>query len=154
MLPTFLWVSKFDFKLGVGVKILKITRGRWFFYFWLKTCISLCFLWGFKIWCSKVPNLSLFLFFLYHSLFPTIFSKLPYVRLFLKNHAKCIGMGWGIREVTASINFRSIPTMSLRGPVNTPTDERRRREFDGTDGWDGWTVTKSDLQFSSYFVGI
>ena len=41
----------------------------------------------------------------------------------------------GIREVTASINFRPIPTMSLRGPVNTPTDERRRREFDGT----GWT---------------
>ena len=25
--------------------------------------------------------------------------------MFLKNHAKCIGMGWGIREVTASINL-------------------------------------------------
>ena len=69
----------------------------------------------------------------------------------LKNHAKCIGMGWGIREVTASINFRSIPTMSLRGPVLTLTAEPRSGEFDGT-GWTGWTgrtVTKSVLQFSS-----
>ena len=61
-----------------------------------------------------------------------IFSKFPYVRVFLKNHAKCIGMGWGIREVTASINFRSIPTMSLRGPVLTLTAEPRSGEFDGT----------------------
>ena len=49
--------------------------------------------------------------------------------------------GWGIREVTASINFRYIPTMSLRGPVLTLTAEPRSGEFDGTDGtgWTGWT---------------
>ena len=33
--PTFLWVSKFHVKLGVVVKNLKITAGRWFFFFWV-----------------------------------------------------------------------------------------------------------------------
>ena len=32
---TFLWVSKFDVKLGVGFKIFKFTAGRGLFYFWV-----------------------------------------------------------------------------------------------------------------------
>ena len=31
--PIFIWVSKFDVKLGMGVKIFKVTTGRWLFYF-------------------------------------------------------------------------------------------------------------------------
>ena len=46
--PTLLWVWKFHVKLGVGVKIFKITIGRWLFYFWFKTCISFCFSMGFQ----------------------------------------------------------------------------------------------------------
>ena len=53
----------------------------------------------------------------------------------------------GIREVTASINFRSIPTMSLRGPVNPPTDEPRSGEFDGTGGTGGTEYQKCPLIF-------
>ena len=34
----FLWVSKFDVKLGVGVKIFKFTAGRWLFYFRFQKC--------------------------------------------------------------------------------------------------------------------
>ena len=34
--PKFLWVSKFDFKLGVIVKNFKITAGRWLHFFDLK----------------------------------------------------------------------------------------------------------------------
>ena len=124
----------------MGVKIFKITIGRLLFYFWFKTCISCCFSVGFQNLMFKSSKLVTFSFFLYWvsnfyvklRIFD-IFFKLPYVRVFLKNHAKCIGMGWGIREVTASINFRSIPTMSLRGAVLTLTGERRRREFDMTD---------------------
>ena len=37
MSPTSLWVSKFDVKLGVMIKIFKITAGRWFFIFWPKS---------------------------------------------------------------------------------------------------------------------
>ena len=33
--------------------------------------------------------------------------------------------------------FDEATTMSLRGPVPTPTSEARRAEFDGTDGRDG-----------------
>ena len=33
--PTFLWVSKFDVKLGVWVKNFKIRAGRRLFYFWI-----------------------------------------------------------------------------------------------------------------------
>ena len=33
--PTFLWVSKFDVKLGVVIKNFKFTAGRWFFIFWV-----------------------------------------------------------------------------------------------------------------------
>ena len=33
--PKFLWVSKFDVKLGVIVKNFKITAGRWLFFFWV-----------------------------------------------------------------------------------------------------------------------
>ena len=43
------------------------------------------------------------------------------------------------REVIASCDFRSRPTMSLRGPLGIYTDERS--EFmDGMDGmgWMGW----------------
>ena len=46
--PTFLWISKFDAKLGVGVKVFKITMGRCLFYFWFKTCIYFCFSLGFQ----------------------------------------------------------------------------------------------------------
>ena len=35
--PTFLWVSKFDVKLGVVLKIFKITAGRWLFFCWSKS---------------------------------------------------------------------------------------------------------------------
>ena len=38
MSPTFLCVSEFDVKLGLGVKILKFTAVKWFFYFWFQTC--------------------------------------------------------------------------------------------------------------------
>jgi len=37
--PTSLWVSKFDVKLGVVIKIFKITAGRWFFIFWPKSSL-------------------------------------------------------------------------------------------------------------------
>ena len=33
MPPTFLWVLKFDVKLGVWLKIFKFTAGRWLFFF-------------------------------------------------------------------------------------------------------------------------
>ena len=36
MSQTFLWVSKFDVKLGVVVKNFKITAGRWLFFFFVK----------------------------------------------------------------------------------------------------------------------
>ena len=32
--PTFLWVSKFDVKLGVVIKNFKFTAGTWIFIFW------------------------------------------------------------------------------------------------------------------------
>ena len=38
--PRFLWVLKFDVKLGVVVKNFKTTIGRWFFRIWFQTCLS------------------------------------------------------------------------------------------------------------------
>ena len=74
------------------------------------------------------------------------------------------GMGWDGTEYqkcpliffilcgSASTDFCSIPTMSLRGSKRSTRRARKAREFDGI-GSDG-KVIKSVLRFSSYFVGI
>ena len=53
MLPTLLWDSKFDFKLGVGVKIFQIycTVLTGFFFAKKKTAVELC-----KILAKKNPD--------------------------------------------------------------------------------------------------
>ena len=53
MSPSFLWLSKFHVKLGVGVKIFKFKTGRWLFYFWFQTCHFLFFF----VFSSEFQNL-------------------------------------------------------------------------------------------------
>ena len=61
MPPTFLWVLKFDVKLGAWVKIFKFTAGRWIFYFRFQKC-HFFFLYIFSLGFQNFMFIFLFIF--------------------------------------------------------------------------------------------
>ena len=64
--------------------------------------------------------------------------------------AKTARMCANSREVTASIDFRSIPTMALRGPFRIYRADREARVY----GWDGmgWMDEISKVSFDFHHV--
>ena len=151
--PTFLWVSKFDVKLGSGGMIFKITIFTWFFKNHTKS----------KVFQKHLRQRAFFSKFdVKLGSWGMIFKITIFTWLF-KNHAKSMGFQlviWSHFNYYGR-SFDQAPTLSLRGPAQF-THEARSAEFtDGIDGmgwmglmgWDRRNI-KSALQFSLYFVGI
>ena len=96
MPPTFLWVLKFDVKLGVGVKILKFTAGRWLFYFWFQKChfffLSIFSL-DFQNLMSSWAGVKIFKFTAGRWLFYFRFQKCHFFQRILK---RILNVKWGV----------------------------------------------------------
>ena len=119
MPPTFLWVLKFDVKLGVGNDHFRNYHIHM----------------SFQIWGSK----SRFFFDGYQ-------WQIEMCERFLENFKTWFAMQNGkrwnpAREPAKRLIFDPAPTMSLRGPGLTIYQRGRRPSLrmDGWDGWMGWT---------------
>ena len=117
MPPTFLWVSKFDVKLGSGGKIFKITILTWFFKNNAKSRVF-----------QKHEGLQAFFskFDVKLRSWGMIF-KITIFTWFFKNHAK--SMGFQLEICYCGRSFDQASTLSLLDPVQF-THEACTAEFD------------------------
>ena len=138
--PTFLWVSKFDVKLGSGGKIFKITIFTWFFKNHAKSKVfqkhkrQQPF---FELFVRFEQNFDIFRNFVYRDFFCKIDPFLIFFSKILRFSDFRL-KGFLLKK---KLSFRYIPTISLRGSSDKHLNTRAKPEFDGT----GWTGNKSVL---------